>query len=85
MEEGSDKNQSASNDSPDQASTETAAGETLESLTSEESLAALELPDMSLGKMISHFGPGIILMMTGIRSEERRVGKECRSRWSPVH
>ena len=21
----------------------------------------------------------------GIRSEERRVGKECRSRWSPYH
>src|SRR6267154_3248432 len=21
----------------------------------------------------------------GVRSEERRVGKECRSRWSPVH
>src|ERR1044071_1935879 len=23
--------------------------------------------------------------MTGYRSEERRVGKECRSRWSPYH
>src|SRR5260370_9458589 len=23
--------------------------------------------------------------MTMIRSEERRVGKECRSRWSPYH
>ena len=23
--------------------------------------------------------------MTGSRSEERRVGKECRSRWSPYH
>ena len=23
--------------------------------------------------------------LTGIRSEERRVGKECRSRWSPYH
>ena len=23
--------------------------------------------------------------ITGIRSEERRVGKECRSRWSPYH
>jgi len=22
---------------------------------------------------------------TGRRSEERRVGKECRSRWSPYH
>ena len=22
---------------------------------------------------------------TAVRSEERRVGKECRSRWSPYH
>src|SRR2546430_15480898 len=26
--------------------------------------------------------PGIV---RGVRSEERRVGKECRSRWSPYH
>ena len=25
------------------------------------------------------------LLRTGVRSEERRVGKECRSRWSPYH
>ena len=25
------------------------------------------------------------LSMGGFRSEERRVGKECRSRWSPYH
>ena len=24
-------------------------------------------------------------MLFGLRSEERRVGKECRSRWSPYH
>ena len=24
-------------------------------------------------------------VMSEIRSEERRVGKECRSRWSPYH
>ena len=33
---------------------------------------------------------GIIALVTpviacGTRSEERRVGKECRSRWSPYH
>ena len=28
----------------------------------------------------------IVLSLLGlIRSEERRVGKECRSRWSPYH
>ena len=26
-----------------------------------------------------------ILPRVGLRSEERRVGKECRSRWSPYH
>ena len=29
---------------------------------------------------------GIVLALgEGKRSEERRVGKECRSRWSPYH
>ena len=28
---------------------------------------------------------GINLIDTADRSEERRVGKECRSRWSPYH
>ena len=26
-----------------------------------------------------------MLVYLGLRSEERRVGKECRSRWSPYH
>src|SRR2546426_12367859 len=26
---------------------------------------------------------GVIAIAAGLRSEERRVGKECRSRWSP--
>src|SRR2546430_6075788 len=28
---------------------------------------------------------GLATMCIGARSEERRVGKECRSRWSPYH
>ena len=28
---------------------------------------------------------GTNMSMTVTRSEERRVGKECRSRWSPYH
>src|SRR5260221_887514 len=32
------------------------------------------------------YGPGIFDMKANVaRSEERRVGKECRSRWSPYH
>ena len=30
-------------------------------------------------------GPIIIGQAAEFRSEERRVGKECRSRWSPYH
>ena len=28
---------------------------------------------------------GVTVAILGDRSEERRVGKECRSRWSPYH
>ena len=28
---------------------------------------------------------GVALPPMSVRSEERRVGKECRSRWSPYH
>ena len=30
-------------------------------------------------------GIGLYVWSVGRRSEERRVGKECRSRWSPYH
>ena len=26
-----------------------------------------------------------VVILDALRSEERRVGKECRSRWSPYH
>ena len=28
---------------------------------------------------------GFLNILLSLRSEERRVGKECRSRWSPYH
>ena len=31
------------------------------------------------------YTPGVAEPCRKIRSEERRVGKECRSRWSPYH
>ena len=30
-------------------------------------------------------GRSLSKLTQGVRSEERRVGKECRSRWSPYH
>src|SRR3712207_9296711 len=35
-------------------------------------------------RLAREHGLGVGVMATG-RSEERRVGKECRSRWSPYH
>ena len=40
------------------------------------------LPSFTL--FINFLGP-LLGIALGFRSEERRVGKECRSRWSPYH
>ena len=39
----------------------------------------------AFGKIVSSVVADIIMPPLGLRSEERRVGKECRSRWSPYH
>src|SRR3989454_10657532 len=54
--------------------------------------------DTTITALVPHLTPGDILIDGGnsyyvddirrareLRSEERRVGKECRSRWSPYH
>src|SRR2546426_2727579 len=38
----------------------------------------------AVGEAHGHAAPRVLLQLVG-RSEERRVGKECRSRWSPYH
>ena len=46
----------------------------------------LFLPDMFLGSYVAKMtGRKNMRIWAGERSEERRVGKECRSRWSPYH
>src|SRR5256885_7329904 len=49
-------------------------------------LDALPAGGLHAGQMIP---VGFTILMDGVepykRSEERRVGKECRSRWSPYH
>ena len=46
--------------------------------------------DVKQGEIVGLLGPNgagktTSFYMTVGRSEERRVGKECRSRWSPYH
>ena len=38
-----------------------------------------------LMKVLQDLGVEVKTHMSLLRSEERRVGKECRSRWSPYH
>ena len=38
-----------------------------------------------LKDIVSTYGTPVFLEASNGRSEERRVGKECRSRWSPYH
>ena len=63
-------------------------------VTAETARAALKVYDVDdlgldrldkavLGALVRSFGGGPVGLST--RSEERRVGKECRSRWSPYH
>ena len=52
-------------------------------------LSSLQIENVAvIQKAEVHFEPGLNVLTgeTGAgRSEERRVGKECRSRWSPYH
>src|SRR5256886_10466266 len=44
-----------------------------------------QLLDLALAQARPPFRVGPELLRAPVRSEERRVGKECRSRWSPYH
>ena len=45
---------------------------------------AVETSRKQIARLI-HADPKELVFTSGARSEERRVGKECRSRWSPYH
>src|SRR5256885_5535277 len=42
------------------------------------------VPDELRGRIMAAYS-FIVVGLSQVRSEERRVGKECRSRWSPYH
>ena len=53
---------------------------------SNEYATPLERPERFAGKRLQDFSQDeLAAIRAGARSEERRVGKECRSRWSPYH
>ena len=45
----------------------------------------LGVPCQIIGIALCIFAGALCPVVTFLRSEERRVGKECRSRWSPYH
>ena len=45
-------------------------------------LTRQQMNDAIKSSAITALGPSFVVLT---RSEERRVGKECRSRWSPYH
>ena len=53
----------------------------------DDKINALNYSSAALGKMIDQSYDGYVNFSykVKLRSEERRVGKECRSRWSPYH
>ena len=60
------------------------------SLADIDAVVAGKAPDLFEGVMMPELYLADALGATGkpllrVRSEERRVGKECRSRWSPYH
>ena len=54
--------------------------QTTEMIVNPESEYLKELPSH-----LRSFEDAVNYMPNQVRSEERRVGKECRSRWSPYH
>src|SRR2546429_6105468 len=45
----------------------------------------LSLSGALVAVLLSVWGTRVLVSLLPTRSEERRVGKECRSRWSPYH
>ena len=65
----------------------TALGQKMREARKKKDLTQQELADLShvSVKQIANIEKGKMNPSYLIRSEERRVGKECRSRWSPYH
>src|ERR1035437_4721004 len=51
----------------------------------EPTMISVASPDSAPPAAKPHAFAGVFTLLAPHRSEERRVGKECRSRWSPYH
>src|SRR5256884_3894592 len=62
-------------------------GEPVPATSSSHAAALATIQDVRLALAAATYGPDEESgrPLTSLRSEERRVGKECRSRWSPYH
>ena len=49
------------------------------------SISFLLMPFIGFFQKRLHFPRSLAVLTSAERSDERRVGKECRSRWSPYH
>src|SRR3712207_9089751 len=63
--------------------------ESIEDLIRDGVLTGIQ-PAQAVRNVVKALGKGVLKVMSKmgistVRSEERRVGKECRSRWSPYH
>ena len=57
----------------------------MEKINLNEYLASNEYPGRGIAVAMAPDGRQMFIGYFIMRSEERRVGKECRSRWSPYH
>ena len=48
-------------------------------------LPGLFISALLAGSIVPFSSELVLVALVKLRSEERRVGKECRSRWSPYH
>ena len=81
------RNKSIINISNDQTEVDITAGKAMEALSIQDIMVDTDIREelKYLLSLLPKEQRQILVLRFAERSEERRVGKECRSRWSPYH